>query len=460
MTRSTKGKSYEMDMCSGSILGKMLIFALPLMFSSILQLLFNAADIVVVGRFAGDNSLAAVGSTGSLVTLLVNFFSGLSIGGNVLASRYYGAKKESDLRETVHTSIMLSIVSGLLITLIGQVIARPMLILLNTPDEVLDLATLYLRIYFVGMTANMIYNFGSAILRAVGDTKRPLYYLSFAGVVNVVLNLFFVIVLKLDVAGVAIATVISQCISALLILRCLMKSDSAIHLELSALKIVPEKFWMIVQVGVPASIQGVLFSISNVTIQSALNSFGATVVAGNSAAGNIDGFLYASMNAFYQATISFTGQNIGAGRYDRINRILFTGLGCVVTVGVVMGNLMIAFGEPLIGLYTTSAAVVAVGMQRQSVMTRTYFLCGMQEVVVGSLRGMGYSVLPMIVSLIGICGLRVIYIATLFQLEPFHTLESLYLTYPISWLVTFIAHFSCFWMVRKKLNQRLNTTVK
>ena len=454
MVRDKRKKSYEIDMCSGPILGKMLRFALPLMFSSILQLMFNAADVIVVGRFAGDNSLAAVGSTGNLVNLLTNFFMGLSIGGNVLASRFYGAKQEKDLRETVHTAVTLSAISGLAMTVIGQICARPMLILLNTPAEVLDLALLYLRIYFLGMTATMVYNFGSAILRAVGDTKRPMYFLSIAGVVNVVLNLFFVIVLKMDVAGVATATVISQCISAILIVRCLMTSDGSIRLELSGLKIEPAKFKMIFRIGVPASLQGIMFSISNVTIQSSLNSFGAVAVAGNSAAGSIDGFLYASMNAFYQAVLSFTSQNMGAGRYDRINRILYTGLGCSVSIGIILGNLAVYFGEPLLGLYSTSAVVVAAGLNRMQVMTRTYFLCGMQEAVVGVMRGMGYSILPMIVSLIGICGLRIVYIATLFQMEQFHTLQSLYLTYPISWLITFFAHFGCYRMIRKAIDEK------
>ena len=451
----TRSKSYEMDMCSGSILGKMLIFAIPLMFSSILQLLFNAADVIVVGRFAGDNSLAAVGATGNLVNLLVNFFIGLSIGGNVLASRYYGAKQDKDLSETVHTAILLSLISGVALTVLGLFLTKPLLRLLNVPSEIIDLSTLYLRIYFLGMTANMVYNFGSAILRAVGDTKRPLYFLSLAGVINVVLNLFFVIVLKMDVAGVALATVISQCISAVLILRCLMKNEGPMRLELSKLKVDPVKFGMIFRIGLPASVQGILFSISNLTIQSSLNSFGAIAVAGNSAAASIDGFLYASMNAFYQAVLSFTSQIMGAGRRDRLNRILFTGIACATTVGLILGNLAVSFGETLLGFYTTSAVVVAAGLQRMQVMTRTYFLCGMQEAVVGSMRGMGFSILPMIVSLIGICGLRVIYIATLFQMEQFHNLQSLYMTYPISWAVTFVAHLVFYFLVKRGLDKNL-----
>lgn len=455
MSGKMKSKSYEIDMCSGAILPKMLQFALPLMFSSILQLMFNAADVIVVGRFAGDNSLAAVGSTGTLVNLLTNFFMGLSIGGNVLASRYYGAKQDRELSETVHTSVLLSLISGVALTVIGLVLTKPLLRLLNVPEEIFDLAVLYLRIYFLGMTATMAYNFGSAILRAVGDTKRPMYYLSFAGVVNVILNLFFVIVLHMDVAGVALATVISQCISAALVLRCLMKTEGPMKLDLKRLRVDPQKFRMIVSIGLPASVQGILFSISNLSIQSSLNTFGATAVAGNSAAASIDGFLYASMNAFYQAVLSFTSQNMGAGRRDRINKVLFTGMGCAVAMGLILGFGATYFGETLLGFYTTSAAVVAMGLDRMQVMTKTYFLCGMQETVVGAMRGMGFSVLPMIVSLIGICGLRLIYIATLFQMEQFHNLQSLYMTYPISWTVTFVAHLTFYFLVKRGLEKNL-----
>jgi len=456
MSGNVRSAKHEMDMCNGPILRKMLIFALPLMFSSILQLLFNAADVIVVGRYAGDHSLAAVGSTGTLVTMLTNLFMGLSIGGNVLASRFFGAKQEKDLRETVHTAVALSLISGVLLTIVGQFVARPALEWLKTPEEVIDLAELYLRIYFIGMTAMMLYNFGAAILRAVGDTKRPMYYLALAGVINVVLNLFFVIVLRMDVAGVATATVISQCVSAVLVLRCLLKGEGAMKLELKELRVDPVKFRMILQIGIPASMQSLMFSISNLLIQSSLNSFGAIAVAGNSAAASVDGFLYVSMNAFYQATISFTGQNMGAGRYDRINRIMYTALGCSIGVSVLMGSVMLLFGEELLGLYTTSAEVVEAGMNRCRVMMTTYFLCGMQEVVVGSLRGMGYSIMPMIVSVLGICVLRIIYLTTLFRWEPLHNLMSLYLTYPISWIITFVVLVCCFIHVRKKMNERLN----
>ncbi|MCM1426435.1 MAG: MATE family efflux transporter [Eubacterium sp.] len=454
MMTKEKTKKYEMDMCSGSILGKILLFSLPLMCSSILQLLFNAADIIVVGRFAGDNSLAAVGSTSSLINLLTNFFMGLSVGANVLVARYFGAKHQKDLSETIHTAMTLSLYSGIILTVIGCVGAKQILTWMQTPEDVLPLATIYLRIYFAGMTATMLYNFGSAILRAIGDTKRPLYFLAIAGVINVVLNLIFVIVFKMDVAGVALATVISQCISAFLIVRCMIKEQGSIHLELSGLRINMDKFKKIIQIGLPASFQGILFSFSNVIIQSSVNSFGAVTVAGNSAGANIEGFVYVAMNAFHQATISFTSQNIGAAKYERVNRILYTAEFCVLAAGVILGNLAVFFGYPLLGMYTSSPAVMEAGMTRMKVICRYYALCGMMDVMVGALRGLGYAVMPMIVSLIGACGLRLLWIFTFFQTEPFHTVTSLYLTYPASWFLTFLAHVVCFVIVRRKLAKK------
>lgn len=454
MTAKDKSKKYEMDMCSGSILGKILLFAIPLMCSSLLQLLFNAADIIVVGRFAGDNSLAAVGSTSSLINLLTNFFLGLSVGANVLVARYYGAKQQKDLSETVQTAMTLSLYSGVLLTIIGCVGAKQILIWMQTPEDVLPLATLYLRIYFGGMTATMLYNFGSAIMRATGDTRRPLYYLSLAGAINVVLNLVFVIVLHMDVAGVATATVISQCISAFLIVRCMVKEEGSIHLDLSGLKVNGDKFKKIIQIGLPASFQGMVFSFSNVIIQSSVNSFGAVTVAGNSAAANIEGFVYVAMNAFHQAAISFTGQNAGAAKYERINKILYTAQCCVIVAGVVFGNIVVLFGKPLLGMYTSSPEVMEAGMKRLGIICRLYAFCGMMDVMVGSLRGLGYAVMPMVVSLVGACGLRLLWIFTFFRMEPFHTVESLYLTYPVSWFITFATHVVCFVIVRRKLAKK------
>lgn len=444
-------KKYEIDMCSGSVFGKMLLFALPLMCSSILQLLFNAADIVVVGRFAGDNALAAVGSNTALINLLTNLFVGLSVGSNVLTAQYYGAKKDSDLKETVHTSMLLSIYSGVLLTVIGLAGARGLLELMQAPPEVLELAVLYLRIYFLGMTSTMVYNFGSAILRAVGDTKRPLYYLLGAGIVNVVLNLFFVIVCHMGVAGVGVATVISQTISAVLVVRCLVREQGGIHLELRELAISKDKLGKIMQIGLPAGFQGTVFSLSNVVIQSAVNSFGNIAVAGNSAAANIEGFVYMAMNAFYQATISFTSQNYGARQYKRIYKILFAGELCVIITGLLLGNIAVFFGNALLGIYSPSAEVIAAGMVRMRIICTVYALCGIMDVLVGALRGIGYSIIPMVVSLIGACGLRLLWIATVFQIPEYHSLSTVYISYPITWTITLTVHAITFALAARKV---------
>ena len=440
-------------MLEGAILPKMLLFAIPLMASSVLQLLFNAADIIVVGKFAGDNALAAVGSNGALINLLVNFFVGLSVGVNVLVARYYASNQEENLRETVHTAMLLSVLSGVLLTFVGCLGAKQILIWMKSPDEVIELAAVYLRIYFLGMTAMMVYNFGAAILRAVGDTRRPLVFLIIAGVINVGLNLIFVIVFGLGVVGVALATVISQCVSACMVIVCLIRESGVIHLDIQSLRIYPEKFGKILQIGLPASFQGMLFSLSNVIIQSSINSFGATVVAGSSAGANIEGFVYVAMNAFHQAAISFASQNYGAGKKERIIKILICAQISVVIVGIVLGNLAVYFGHPLLGLYTTKEAVKQAGMRRIRVICGTYALCGMMDVMVGALRGLGYSIMPMIVSLVGACGLRLFWIFTFFRMPRFHTERSLYLTYPVSWTITFLIHVVCFCIVWSKIKK-------
>lgn len=447
-------KKYEMDMCSGSILKKMLMFTLPLMLSSILQLLFNAADIVVVGRFAGDNSLAAVGSTTALINLLTNLFVGLSIGANVTAARNYGGKREDALSRTVHTAVTISIISGVILTVIGVVGTKEMLRLMSTPDEIIDLAADYLRIYFAGITATTIYNFGSALLRAIGDTKRPLYYLLAAGAVNVVLNLLFVIVFKMDVSGVALATIISESLSAFLVIRCLMRETGAIKLELKKLRVHKAELISIIRIGLPAGFQGIVFALSNVVIQSSVNLFGNIVVAGNSAAANIEGFVYMAMNSFYQATLSFMSQNFGAGEYKRLNKILACGELCVVAVGLVLGNAAVLFGNQLLSIYSDSPEVIAAGMVRLHYISKVYFLCGIMDVLVGALRGIGYSVLPMVVSLLGACGLRLLWIATVFQIPQFHKVEVVYLSYAITWIITAGVHFLCYVIVRKRVTRK------
>ncbi len=442
-------KSYEMDMCNGPILSKVLSYSFPLMLSSVLQLLFNAADVIVVGRFAGSQSLAAVGSTTALVNLLINVFMGLSIGANVLVARYYGAKNEKELSETIHTAIALSLVSGGILIVLGLFASRFCLELMGTPADVIDKSVMYIKIYFAGMPVIMAYNFGSAILRAIGDTRRPLYYLTLAGVVNVLLNLFFVTQLQMDVAGVALATVISQCISAGLVLRCLIRSEGALKLELRKLRMNRRKAGQILQVGLPAGIQGSIFSISNVLIQSSVNSFGSITMAGNTASQNIEGFIYASMNALYQTNLSFTSQNIGAQKYSRINRILLTCQATVVSVGFALGIPILLAGEKLLGIYSSDPEVISYGYLRLKIFCLTYPLCGIMDTMVGSMRGMGYSMVPTLVSLTGACGLRVIWIFTVFA--AFHTLPVLYMSYPISWTITALAHIVCYLMVRKKL---------
>lgn len=445
-------KSYEIDMCHGPLLGKILIFSIPLMLSGILQLLFNAADTIVVGRFAGSTALAAVGSTGSLINLLVNLFIGFSVGANVLVARFHGAGRDDEVSETVHTAITLSIISGFFLLILGITVTRTILIWMGTPDDVLDQASLYLKIYFLGMPMMLLYNFGSSILRAMGDTRRPLFYLIIAGIINVILNLIFVIGFHLGVAGVAIATVTSQTISAILIIRCLIRMEGCCHLDIHRLHLTGNKMKQIMQIGLPAGLQGCVFSLSNVLIQSSINSFGSTAMAGNTASMNIENFIYISMNTFQQTAMSFTSQNYGAGEEKRIHRVLFICLGLVVTVGMVMGMSAWLAGDFLLSVYSSDSHVAAYGLQRMSVICTTYFLCGIMDTVVGALRGIGYSLMPMIVSLIGACGLRIIWIFTIFQWH--RSLWMLYISYPVTWFVTAVTHIICFTLVRRKHLQK------
>lgn len=436
-------------MIHGPLLGKILLFMLPLMASSILQLLFNAADIIVVGRYAGSDALAAVGSTGALINLLTNMFIGFSVGANVLVARYYGAGKPDEVSETVHTSVMLSIIGGVLLAVIGIIFASPLLELMGTPENVLPLAALYVRIYFAGMPVILLYNYGSAILRAIGDTKRPLYYLAIAGVLNIILNLILVIVFEMSVAGVALATIISQTLSAVLVIRCLMHIEGGCHLDLHQLKIHTNKLGKILQLGLPAGLQGSIFSLSNVLIQSSVNSFGAIAMAGNSAAANIEGFTYVAMNSFYQAAITFVSQNMGAMEFKRIRKIAWQCLACVTVTGALLGNLSFFFGHQLLGIYSDEAEVIRYGIYRLEVIGTTYFLCGIMDVCVGCLRGIGYSFLPMVVSLLGACGFRILWIFTVFK--GHHDLHTLYISYPISWAITASVHMICFLILYRRM---------
>lgn len=436
-------------MCDGPLLSKILLFSVPLMMSGILQLLFNAADIIVVGRFAGSSALAAVGSTSSLINLLINVFVGLSVGVNVLVAKYYGGQREKDMSETVHTAVLTSLLSGLFLVILGGIAARPLLHLMGTPDDVLDQAVLYMRIYFLGMPVLMVYNFGAAILRAIGDTRRPLYFLFMAGVVNVALNLFFVIGLGMGVDGVGWATVISEHVSALLVLKSLMEAPGALKLNLKELRIHPKKLKRIVKIGLPAGMQGAIFSISNVLIQSSVNSFGSIAMAGNTASANIEGFVYTAMNAVYQTNLSFTSQNLGGRKYSRINRIMYICLAVVTVVGITLGITAVLAGDLLLGIYSSDAQVLRYGMLRLEIICGTYFLCGIMDCMVGSLRGLGYSVIPMFVSLTGACGFRVLWVFTVFA--AYRSLDVLYLSYPVSWAITAIAHMITFRKIRRKI---------
>lgn len=446
-------KSYEIDMCNGPLFGKILSFSIPLMMSGILQLLFNAVDMIVVGRFAGNSALAAVGATSSLINLLTNLFIGFSVGANVLVARYYGAKKEEDVSETVHTAILLSIICGILLLLLGLLVSKTILGWMGTPADVLDQAALYMRIYFIGMPVVLLYNFGSSILRAVGDTKRPLYYLVAAGIINAVLNLIFVIKLNMGVAGVATATVISEVISAVLILRCMCGTEGSCRLYLNRLKIHGDKLKRILQVGIPAGLQGMVFSLSNVLIQSSVNSFGSVAMAGNTAASNIEGFIYTAMNSYHQTAMSFSSQNFGAGKHKRITKVLFLCLGMVTAVGLIMGLSAYLGGGMLLRIYSTDAEVIRYGLLRMSIICTCYCLCGIMDVMVGGLRGIGYSTMPMIVSLLGACGFRIVWIFTVFQWN--RSLQTLYISYPVSWFITAAVHMICYKIVRTRQLKRI-----
>ncbi|MBE6776307.1 MAG: MATE family efflux transporter [Ruminococcaceae bacterium] len=450
MGNTLSGK-YSMDMCTGSVLKKMLRFALPLMLSGILQLLFNAADIIVVGNFAGDESLAAVGATTTLINLMTNLFIGLSVGVNVLTANYFGAGKADEVKATVHTAMSLSVISGVFLTVVGIVFAPSILHLMKVPDDVIGLSVIYLRTYFAGMIAVMVYNFGSAVLRAVGDTRRSLYFLTASGVVNVVLNLIFVIVFRWGVFGVGLATAISQAVSAALVVITLMKEKSAIRLSLSRLRIDRHKLLRIVQIGLPAGLQGMLFSISNLLIQSSVNSFGKIIIAGNSASANVEGFAFTAMNAFHQGAVAFMGQNKGAGRYDRLGKVLSTSLAYVFATGLIFAVIYNVFSYELIDLYTNSDEVISAGVTRLTIIATAYFLAGMMDVVVGAIRGLGYSVVPMIVSVFGICIFRVFWIFCIFSQEAYHTIESIYFSYPVSWILTLSVQLLCYFYIKIKV---------
>lgn len=444
--------SKEIDMCNGPIVGKLLVFAFPLMCSSVLQLLFNAADTIVVGRFAGPDSLAAVGSTASLIQLITNMFVGLSVGANAVAARYHGHGMKEEVNKTVHTAISMSIICGIILTFASIPLARIFLEMMSSPENVIGLSTTYLRIYFLGMPAMMLYNFGSAMLRALGDTKRPLYILAFSGVINIIMNLFFVIVIRMDVAGVACATIISQYISAILILLVLAKEKGELHLDIKKIRCDKKVLGKIMAIGFPAGLQGTIFSISNVVIQSSVNSFGSVVMAGSAAAASLEGFMYVAMNAFHHTAITFNSQNLGARNYDRIDKITFSCVGLVACIGVVLSVIFVGFGPELLAIYTNDSASIQAGMDRMKMVAAFYTLCGLMDVMPGCLRGMSFSIMPMIVSLLGACAFRLVWVWTIFPYH--HTTSNLYLSYPVSWIITFAVHIICYMVARKIIRKR------
>lgn len=446
-------KIYEMNMCEGPLFGKIIMFSLPLMCSSILQLLFNAVDMIVVGQFGGKESLAAVGATSSLINLLINMFVGLSVGANVLIARYYGARQNEEIEKTVHTAITLSLIGGVILAVLGSILAKPLLSVMGCPANVIDLSALYMRIYFMGMPVVLLYNYGSSILRAIGDTKRPLYYLTIAGIVNVILNLLFVMKLGMDVAGVALATVISQCVSATLLVRCLTRMEGGWKLNIRKLYMDKEKVMQILQTGLPAGLQGSVFSLSNVVIQSSLNTFGSVAMAGSSAAANIEGFVYVAMNAFHQSAQCFTSQNLGGGKYKRINQVLMSCLIAVTVAGIVFGGSCYLFGEKLVAIYNSDPNVIRYGVERLRWICLPYFLFGIMDVLCGQLRGLGQSVAPMVVSIGGVCGLRILWVYTVFAMAP--SLPTLYASYPVTWVLTSIAHAICYIFIWKKMINHL-----
>ena len=453
MTKEVQANKYEIDMCNGTIMDKLISFSLPLMLSGILQLLFNAVDIVVVGHFTGSQALAAVGSTTALINLFINLFIGVSLGANVLAARYYAAGKQKEMSETVHTAMLFALISGCVMVLAGLFFSRGALELMDTPDDVISQAALYMKIYFMGMPFFMLYNYGAAILRAVGDTKRPLLFLVISGTANAALNLLLVIVFSMGVAGVAVATVISQCISCVMVLSCLIRTESSYQLSLKKLRIRPAYLLQIFQVGIPAGIQSTVITFSNVLLQSSVNSFGSTAMAGYTAANNIFGFLYTSINSVSQACMSFTSQNYGAGKKKRMDLVLRDCLILTVVIGLLMGGGAYLFGPELLHIYTSDEAVIACGMEILLYTTVTYFLCGIMDLIPGALRGMGRSAVPMLLSVIGTVGTRIIWIYLIF---PAHrSLAVLFISYPVSWLVTIIMQAACFFFVRRNVHSKM-----
>ena len=444
-------KSRNRSMLQGPLFSNIVLYTIPIILTSLLQLLFNAADLVVVGRFCGSVSVAAVGATGSITNLIVNLFIGLSVGAGVSTAHGFGEHDAKAVHRTVHTALPTALVGGVVLTVVGVLFSETFLRLMDTPENVLKLSALYMKIYFCGMTFNMVYNFCASILRAAGDTRSPLIFLSIAGVVNVILNIVFVTLFHMNVAGVALATTISQGISAVLVVIALMRRDDACRLDLRRMRFYKPQLLKMIRIGLPAGIQGSLFSISNVLIQSSINSFGDVLMSGNAAASNIEGFAYVAINSFHQTSINYVGQNAGAKQYDRVYKTVLICLGCVVVIGLSIGTLFVSFGKQLLSIYITdSAEAISYGMIRLVYICIPYFLCGLMDVTTGALRGLGASIAPMVICILGVCGFRIGWIYTVFQIPEFHTPECLYLSYTFSWALTFLIEFIVFIFVYRK----------
>ena len=440
-----------LDMTTGPFFKKILIFSIPLMLTGVLQLIYNAADVMVVGRFAGSESLAAVGSTSSLINLIVNLFVGLSTGAGVVTARHIGANLGNRIHKSVHTAMAISVASGIAVGLFGFFLSGQFLQLMGTPENVLPLSTLYLKIYFLGAPGSLIYNFGASIVRSTGDTKRPLFILGFTGIINVVLNLILVVFFHFNVAGVAIATIVAQYISAVLIVLRLLHLENACRLNIKKIRLYKEELKDIIKIGLPAGLQSSLFSFSNVLIQSTINSFGSVAMAGNTAAQNADAIIYTCTNAFSQAAMTFASQNIGARKYENLRKVYFMCMGFALTFSIVLGAIGILFPEEIIGIFTTESDVIEIGKHRLYIMMASYFLCSLMDVSGCQIRGMGKSLEPMIITLLGTCGLRILWLYTGFPLRK--ELWNLYISYPISWGITFIAFLICFFVYEKRIKK-------
>lgn len=442
------------DMTQGPLLKQIVLYTIPIILTGILQLLFNAADLVVVGQYCGSVSVGAVGATGPVINLIINLFIGFSVGSGVSVAHAIGAGKNDEIHRIVHTSIPLAFICGMILTIVGISGAEYILELMKTPEETIKLSAVYMKIYFSGIISSMLYNFGAAILRAAGDTRSPLIHLTLAGILNVVLNLIFVIVFNMDVAGVALATAISQTLSAVLIIRTLMMRTDACKLVLKNMRIYMRPLLKILRIGFPAGIQGSLFSISNVIIQSSVNSFGAVAVSGNAAAGNIEGFVYTAMNSVSQSALNFTGQNHGAKNFDRVKKTSFISLGFVFLIGLVLGVSAYIFSRPLLSIYISdSEEAIKYGITRLLFICVPYCFCGIMDVSTGLLRGLGSSILPMIITVAGVCGFRILWIYSVFSMPQYHSLETLYISYIISWTMTFtvqITLFAILYHIKKK----------